>query len=177
MKLRRSILAYGVLSLLILSALTLPVLAQTKSSDQMESLDQTTPKSGNAANEGISEELKPGIVVEKVERSSEGERAGLQEGDVLLSWSRGDAKGKIESPFDLSTLFVEQAIYGTVILNGFRGTAKRDWALSYNNWGIEARPYLAQDLLTIYLRSQKLVKTAELTLAVRVWHDAALKAQ
>ncbi len=47
-------------------------------------------------------QLKPGIVVEEVAKHSEAEKAGLQAGDVLLSWSRGDAKGGIESPFDLS---------------------------------------------------------------------------
>src|SRR6266849_1081942 len=46
-------------------------------------------------------QLKPGIVVEKVAKNSEAETAGLQEGDVLLSWSREDAEGKVTSPFDL----------------------------------------------------------------------------
>jgi len=36
-------------------------------------------------------------VVESVAKYSEGEKAGLQVGDVLLSWSRDDAKGEIQS--------------------------------------------------------------------------------
>src|SRR5260370_18979567 len=53
-------------------------------------------------------QLKPGIVVESIAKYSEGEKAGVQEGDVLLSWSRGDTKGEIESPFDLSNIEIEQ---------------------------------------------------------------------
>jgi len=47
-------------------------------------------------------QLKPGIVVEEVTKNSEGEKAGLQQNDILLTWSRGDAKGEIKSQFDLS---------------------------------------------------------------------------
>jgi S1-C subfamily serine protease len=49
-------------------------------------------------------QLKPGIVVEKIAAHSEAEKAEVQVGDVLLSWVRADAKGQLESPFDLSNL-------------------------------------------------------------------------
>jgi len=52
-------------------------------------------------------QLKPGIVMEKVGKNSEAEKAELQEGDVLLSWSREDAKDEIQSPFDLSLIEIE----------------------------------------------------------------------
>ena len=50
-----------------------------------------------------------GIVVEDVAKSSEGEKAGLRPGDVLLSWSRGEAHGEIHTPFDLAEAEAEAA--------------------------------------------------------------------
>jgi len=38
----------------------------------------------------VEPQLLPGVVVEKIEKNSEAEKAGLREGDVLLSWIRGD---------------------------------------------------------------------------------------
>jgi hypothetical protein len=43
--------------------------------------------------------LQPGIVVEAVEKNYNGDKAALEKGDVLLRWVRGEAGGKIESPF------------------------------------------------------------------------------
>jgi len=40
-----------------------------------------------------SEELAKGTVVEKVNQQSKAEKAGLQEGDVLLNWTAVDAHG------------------------------------------------------------------------------------
>jgi len=52
--------------------------------------------------------VEPGVVVEEVEAGREGDRAGLKVGDVILGWSRGDAAGKIESPFDYMWVEIEQ---------------------------------------------------------------------
>src|SRR6476646_3714892 len=55
------------------------------------------------------QQILPGVVIEKVEKNSEAEKAGLREGDVLLRWSRGEARGQIESPYDLRRIEIEQA--------------------------------------------------------------------
>ncbi|HEY2169406.1 MAG TPA: hypothetical protein VGJ30_07250 [Candidatus Angelobacter sp.] len=57
--------------------------------------------SENASVAGAPEPLKGGVVVESVTKHTAAEEAGLKEGDILLTWTRGDTKGKIESPFDL----------------------------------------------------------------------------
>ena len=59
-----------------------------------------------------------GIIVEEVTKGSEAEKAGLQEGDVLMRWIRGDAKGEIESPFDIAWIEIEQTQRGVVTLEG-----------------------------------------------------------
>src|SRR5260370_7259731 len=95
-------------------------------------------------------QLKPGIVVESVAKYSEAEKAGLQEGDLLLSWSRGDAKGEIESPFDLSGTEIEQAPRGTVTLKGFRDGQRRISHLGPKNWSVKPPPTLPHNLHVIY---------------------------
>src|SRR5260370_32683796 len=117
--------------------------------------------------------LKPGIVVESVAKYSEAEKAGLQEGDLLLSWSRGDAKGEIESPFDLSGTEIEQAPRGNVTLKGFRGAQKRVWELGPDDWGVKTRPNLPQNLLAIYLEGKELAKAGKVNEAVKRWRTAA----
>jgi len=67
-------------------------------------------------------ELGKGVVADAVKKDSESEKAGLQAGDILLSWSRGAAKGDIESPFDLAEIEVEQAPRGAVTIEGLRAT-------------------------------------------------------
>jgi hypothetical protein len=49
------------------------------------------------------DQLQPGIVVERVLKGSEAEKAGLREGDVLLGWTQGSASGSFIFPFDLNT--------------------------------------------------------------------------
>src|SRR5512140_511559 len=44
----------------------------------------------------------PGVVVEKVEKGSAAEEAGLRKGDLILSWNRGNHHEEIRSPFDWS---------------------------------------------------------------------------
>src|SRR5947209_19919576 len=45
--------------------------------------------------------VQPGVVVEQVAKSSEGEKAGLKEGDILLVWNQGGLEAEIKSPIDL----------------------------------------------------------------------------
>jgi hypothetical protein len=77
-----------------------------------------TPRPGEVTNPCAAAQLKQGLVVESVAKNSEGEKAGLTEGDIILSWFRGDAKGTIELPFDLSEVETEQEPRGRVTLVG-----------------------------------------------------------
>jgi CHAT domain-containing protein/Tfp pilus assembly protein PilF len=118
-------------------------------------------------------ELNHGLVVESVARNFEGEKAGLAEGDIILSWSRGDTKGQIESPFDLSEIEAEQAPRGRVMLEGKRGEATQIWAIGPDKWGIQTRPNLTGSLLDIYLEGQEQATAGKLNDAVARWHAAA----
>src|SRR4029079_2297426 len=96
-----------------------------------------------------------GVVVEEVARDSAAEKAGIQPGDVIVSWPRGPAppanpqpaQGAIASTFDLGDIEVEQAPRGPLLLAGRRGPAAMTWALPPVLFGLRSRPLLADGLL------------------------------
>jgi tetratricopeptide (TPR) repeat protein len=121
----------------------------------------------------LSPPFRQGVVVEWLTKNSQAEKAGVQPGDVLLSWTRGDVKGKIESPFDLPYLRFEQASRGNVRVEGRRGQTRRSWLFGWETWGIAARPNFQGQLLSIYRDGQELAKSGNFSLAVERWRAAA----
>jgi CHAT domain-containing protein/Tfp pilus assembly protein PilF len=121
-------------------------------------------------------QLQPGSVIEEIAKNSEGERAGLQQGDILLSWSRNGLKGEIESPFDLSAIEIEQEPRGNVTLEGLRGAEKQAWRMGSDDWGIKARPNLPDNLLSIYREGRELAAEGKPVEAVQRLQTAARQA-
>lgn len=119
--------------------------------------------------------IRPGVVVEKVAHHGEAEKAGLQEGDVLLAWSRGDIRREIQSPFDLRAT-ENQSLLGAVTLEGLRGRESKVWSLGHDNWELTTRPNFSGEFLASYREGQELVKTgeaAEVLRAVEGWKRLA----
>jgi len=110
------------------------------------------------------------VVVESVAKNSEGEKAGLAGGNVILSWTRGDVKGEIESPFDLSEIEMEQEPLGRVTLQGETG---QTWVIGPDKWGVQARPNFAGNLLRVYRQGQELANAGKLDEATARWRKAA----
>jgi CHAT domain-containing protein/tetratricopeptide (TPR) repeat protein len=108
-----------------------------------------------------------GVVVEQVTKGSEAEKAGFKADDVILSWSRSDSGGNIESPFDLTEVELEQKPRGSVLLEGLRGQEKQTWTMGLTAWGIVVRPPLSAELLAAYQQDQELTKTG-------AWSEAAV---
>jgi CHAT domain-containing protein/Tfp pilus assembly protein PilF len=123
-----------------------------------------------------SKQNQSGIIVERVAKNSEGERAGLREGDVLLNWTRGDARGQIDSPFDLPDLEIEQAPKGTVTLQGLRDSQARSWTLGQTSWGVRTRPSLPEGLRPIYRDAEELANAGKPDEAAERCRVAALMA-
>ena len=121
--------------------------------------------------------LKQGVVVESVAKKSEGEKAGLAEGDVILSWTRSDVRGEFESPFDLSKIQTEEEPRGRVILEGTQDGLKRTWAMGPENWGIQVRPSLSSTLLAIYREGIELANAGKLSEAADRWRATAAAGQ
>jgi CHAT domain-containing protein/tetratricopeptide (TPR) repeat protein len=121
--------------------------------------------------------LLQGVVIEKITKNSEAEKAGLQAGDILSSWTRGDAKGQIETPFDLAETEIEQSPRGNVTLEGLRGTEQHSWTLGPDVWGIEARPNFQGKLLDIHQQGQQLFAAGKFNEAAARWRAGAEEAQ
>jgi CHAT domain-containing protein/Flp pilus assembly protein TadD len=115
------------------------------------------PKEKTPLAKEVEPQLLPGVVVEKVEKNSEAEKAGLHEGDVLLSWSRGDEQGKIESPFDVAWLDIEQRPRGTVTLYGTRGSQPFSSTMRPIFWLLNVIPRAQGRLRRDLQESQRLV--------------------
>jgi CHAT domain-containing protein/Tfp pilus assembly protein PilF len=128
------------------------------------------------ASASASETFQPGIVIETVVKNSASEKAGLEQGDVILRWSRSDATGDIQSPFGLGEVETEQAPRGVLTLEGLRDGAPRQWRLGPGDWGVGARPNFRDPLLSIYQDGQRLAKQGRLDQAVERW-QAAVDAQ
>jgi CHAT domain-containing protein/Tfp pilus assembly protein PilF len=124
------------------------------------SFAQTTPdhQVGTACDVA---EVKPGVVVESIEKRSEAKKAGLEEGDIILRWSRGDSVGEVQSPFDLVEIQGEQAPRGTVKLEGVRGTGKQVWSLGPSEWGLAARPNFSGAFLAQYQEGEEVSKSGK----------------
>jgi CHAT domain-containing protein/Tfp pilus assembly protein PilF len=90
------------------------------------------------------EALKPGILVEKVEEGFQASRAGIHEGDVLLSWQQGDASGVFDSPFDFMRLDLNRRPLGLVTILGLRGEEEHSWTLAPTLWGVTTEPHFFQ---------------------------------
>jgi len=118
-----------------------------------------------------------GIVVDQVTPNSEAYRAGLREGDVLIAWQRGSAKGKLSTPFDLSRLESEQGFQGAVVFQGLRNDRPRQWVLGIDFWDLKARPRLDPHLLSLYLEGKKYALQPQITVAESKWREAALLAE
>jgi CHAT domain-containing protein/Tfp pilus assembly protein PilF len=120
--------------------------------------------------------VNPGLVVESVTPNFQADLAEIREGDVLVSWSRGDLRGKLESPFDLSWVQFEQAPRGKVTLEGRRDATLKTWELTdvaNYGWGIEARPEMPPDMLSLYQQGERSRRAGKLTEALDFWQKAS----
>src|SRR6266481_6434128 len=134
---------------------------------------QVAVKPAEASSTYALKDLQPGVVVEEVKKNSAADQAGIQAGDVLLSWSRGDSKGEIESPFDVSLIEIEQAPRAPVIVEGLRGTGKRSWTLGPDVWGVRVRPNFQGSPLDLYREGQQLSTAGKPAEAAKRWRVIA----
>jgi CHAT domain-containing protein/Tfp pilus assembly protein PilF len=124
-----------------------------------------------------------GIVVESIERSSAGEKAGIQPGDILLSWVRlsnpptngKSATGLLMSPFDLAEAEIDEAPKGTVSISLRRDAKNMSLPLPQGKWGIYAVPGMDAEPGGEYLKGLKLVREGKKDEGAAVWQGLAEK--
>jgi len=113
---------------------------------------QVAVTSSKASSTDALQDLKPGVVVEDVKKNSAADKAGIRVGDVILRWSRGDANGQVESPFDLIEAEIEQGSRGMIALEGIRGTEELRWLVQPDTWDLTTRPNFIGYLLELHQR-------------------------
>jgi tetratricopeptide (TPR) repeat protein len=126
-----------------------------------------------------------GVIVDAVEKDSLGARAGLQAGDLIVTWSRAAsppanpvaAKGAVEWPFDIDEIAAEQAPRGEVTLFGLRGQKKMSWSLPLGDWDFEIRPPLSPSLQALHQKANELARSKNLKEAAAVWREAAIESE
>ncbi len=104
-------------------------------------------------------------------------RAGLQAGDVMLTWTRTaappanpePASGVFRSYFDWLDLVAEQAPRGTVVLTGRRGTKPIVLTVKPGLWTAQVRPELPAELESSYARGEIFLEGGDLESAWSAW--------
>ena len=118
---------------------------------------------------GDSEILLPGIAVEEVPTNLSSQKPVLQEGDILLSWWRGEVHGEFESPFSFWWLHAEQQPLGMVSVQGLRRGEAKTWVLGRNDYYARTRPNLTGTRLAQYKQAQELAKAGKVSRAAERW--------
>ncbi len=123
----------------------------------------------------------PGVVIEEIPKGSALEKAGLQVGDVILSWERlpnppanpEAAKGELTSYFDWLELEVEEVPRGAVVLRGQRGMEPLELRAEPGLWEAKVRPRLSRGLEEIYLAGKAQLASGHIEAAVQAWSSFA----
>lgn len=123
-------------------------------------------------------ETMMGVVVEEVQPGGAGAVAGLEPGDVLLSWSRETetketkSSGDLTSPLDLRAVAVEQVPRGATRLEGKKRDGKPLCAeLPPIGLEITVRPNLPKPDLETYEQGKALIKQGKWSEGVALWSD------
>ncbi len=121
--------------------------------------------------------LQKGVVVARLTSKSDAEKVGIRPGDILLHWTRGDASGEINSPFDLPYLRYEQASRGRLRIDGVRRGHHKIWYLGSDVWGIWPRPNFSGLILHKYKVCESLPKTTDSGVAILCWQNVETEAR
>jgi CHAT domain-containing protein/tetratricopeptide (TPR) repeat protein len=121
-----------------------------------------------------------GVVIEQIAPRTSLEIAGLQHGDVILSWERlpnppanpDFVEGEITSPFDWIWMTREQSPRGTIRLEGHRGGQQISFTIGQASWMAEVRPVLSPPAEHLYLEGQRLLPTQPLE-GIEIWEELA----
>ncbi len=120
--------------------------------------------------------MAKGVVVESVGGWAL-ERAGIEVGDVLLSWRRlpnppanpGTAEGELNSYFDWLDLEVEEAPRGPIVLEGRRSGEATEFRVEPGLWEAEVRPVLSPALQQSYATGEAHLNAGEFEAAFKAW--------
>lgn len=116
------------------------------------------------------DEPREGLVVIAAPAAGSLAEAGLQPGDVLLSWQRGPFSGVLRWPSGLAEVETEQAPWGFVRLAGRRGDEPMTWQMpAAVRWNLRTRPALSPHLHALYREGAERAAARDLRAAEESW--------
>ena len=124
---------------------------------------------------GRGSEPPAGAVVVRCEPGNAGARSGLEPGDVVVGWRRGDRRGPISSPIDLALVELEEAPRGRVTLEVRHGRWRRRLAVAAGEWGVDTRPTLGPELVAKWQDAKDPTGSSDGSGAVARWRALASK--
>ena len=89
-----------------------------------------------------------GAVVVHCEPGQAATRAGIETGDTIIRWRRGDLGGPIDHPFDLALVEQQEAPAGPVELTVWRDRHEFQTGVQTGVWQVETRPILPREVLS-----------------------------
>lgn len=95
-----------------------------------------------------------GAVVVHLDPGQAAARAGLEAGDTIVRWRRGDLGGPIDSPFDLALVEQREAPFGPVELAFQRGRHEIQTVVQTGVWRVETRPVLPPRVLSSFRQAE-----------------------
>ncbi len=119
---------------------------------------------GVASLPGAEPRIPDGVVfVEELGQESPLAKAGIEPGDVILSWRRlpsppanpAEARGEIHSVFDWDWMTVEQAPRGPVELLGLRKGEQKTFVVARGPWSVDPWPWMPKERLDPFLQNRK----------------------
>ncbi len=135
-------------------------------------------------NDQLRKNTSAGVLVQDVSKGSAAEKAGIQAGDVLLTWESANpvagsalTSGKIESPFDLAEIETERASRGAVSLKGMRGEVATTWQMPPGAWNLMARPVMEGEYEALHDEGKSFVDAKKVAEGVERWKSAGAKAE
>jgi CHAT domain-containing protein len=123
-----------------------------------------------------------GVVVEKPVPGYEAASAGIQTGDVLVSWQRAanppanpaPASGFFDSPFDVDDIRFEQGPRARTLTLGLtRNGRSISVSIGQYPWRLEVRPPFSKRWLPSYEKGVRLIEQDELTKGLDAWRSLA----
>ncbi|HEX4963493.1 MAG TPA: CHAT domain-containing protein [Thermoanaerobaculia bacterium] len=131
------------------------------------------PEAALFAGNPASIEPENGAIVERVAKGMAAQRAGIQPGDLLLSWScKAGNSGLIRSPFDLDPIEIEQAPHCEITLQGIHAGESQEWTLLPGRWGLETRPTFPGPLFALYEQGRERITNGDFAAGIERYREA-----
>ncbi|MCP4900988.1 MAG: CHAT domain-containing protein [bacterium] len=130
-----------------------------------------------AQDETIAVQQLAGVTVEEIGRTSVLKTAGIQSGDVIVSWARRPqaggnrdaASGRINSVFDWEWMKLEQSPRGAISLYIEREGESRRIDVERGEWNIRVRPCLPGDLQELYIDGKQAIAEGRIGDGLASW--------